>query len=132
MDIVKIKKLVIQIIKFSVVGIIATLIDIIGLYILKEFFIGNVLLAAGISYCVSLMVNYLLSMRFVFEGRDDKKAKEFAVFVILSLVGLGLNQLIMWLGSEKLGIYYMAVKLFATLIVLLYNFITRKIFIEKH
>ena len=57
------------------------------------------------------------------------------VFVILSLIGLGLNQLIMWGGVAWLKQYmdraYMIVKIFATGVVMVYNFISRKMFIEK-
>ena len=53
------------------------------------------------------------------------------MFIILSIIGLGLNQLIMYLGVDLLHIYYMFCKVLATIIVMIYNFITRKIFIEK-
>ena len=38
----------------------------------------------------------------------------------------------MYLTVEKLGIYYMISKIFATGIVMVWNFITRKIFIENY
>ena len=53
------------------------------------------------------------------------------VFIILSIVGLGINQLIMWICVDKLGIFYMISKIGATAIVMVYNFITRKIFLEN-
>ena len=67
--------------------------------------------------------------------KNANKGKQFVVFVILSLIGLGINQLIMWAGVAWLGQYmdraYMVVKIFATGVVMVYNFISRKIFIEK-
>lgn len=125
-------KLIIQFIKFSAVGVAATLVDITGLFLLKEVAGMGVLLSSGISFSFSVVVNYLLSMRFVFEGKDKNKGREFVVFVILSGIGLGLNQFIMWAGSSFTCLYYMWVKVIATIIVLLYNFISRKIFIEKN
>ena len=125
-------KLIIQFIKFSAVGVAATLVDITGLFLLKEVAGMGVLLSSGISFSFSVVVNYLLSMRFVFEGKDKNKGREFVVFVILSGIGLGLNQFIMWAGSNFTCLYYMWVKVIATIIVLLYNFISRKIFIEKN
>lgn len=56
--------------------------------------------------------------------------KEFIIFVILSMVGLLINQIIMWFTVEKASIYYMLGKIIATAIVMVYNFITRKIFLE--
>ena len=47
-------------------------------------------------------------------------------------MGLGINEILIYLGTKKLGIDVMIVKLFATAIVMVYNFITRKLIIEKH
>ena len=81
-------------------------------------------------------MNYILSVTIVFDAdKDANKAAQFLVFVILSLIGLGINQLIMKMGISWLEQYmnraYMVVKIFATGVVMVYNFITRKIFIEK-
>ena len=70
-------------------------------------------------------------MLFVFKSGEKNKAKEFSVFVILSLGGLGLNQAIMWLGTTVFSAYYLLVKLVAEVFVPIYNFITRKVFLEK-
>ena len=53
------------------------------------------------------------------------------IFVILSVIGLGINEACMWFTVETLGIHYMLSKVGATAVVMVYNFISRKIFIEK-
>ena len=53
------------------------------------------------------------------------------MFVLLSIVGLGVNELCMWLGTDLMGIHYMITKIGATAIVMDYNFVTRKMLIEK-
>ena len=73
----------------------------------------------------------------------DRKA-EFVVFVILSLVGLLINELIIWFCIDVVymqiadvlswitpGLATAGAKIIATGIVMVYNFITRKIFLEK-
>ena len=125
------KKLIIQLIKFSIVGVIATLIDLAVLMILKEFMKVDVLVASAVAFSVSVIANYILSMLFVFKSRGNSKVKEFLVFVILSIGGLLLNQFIMWIGTEIMTAYYLWVKAFALVFVPIYNFITRKIFLEK-
>ena len=125
------KKLIIQLIKFGVVGVIATLIDLAVLMLLKEFMHVDVLVASAVAFSVSVIANYILSMLFVFESRGNSKVKEFLVFVILSIGGLLLNQFIMWIGTEIMTAYYLWVKAFALVFVPIYNFITRKIFLEK-
>ena len=125
------KKLIIQLIKFGIVGVIATLIDLAVLMLLKEFMHVDVLAASAVAFSVSVIANYILSMLFVFKSRGNSKVKEFLVFVILSIGGLLLNQFIMWLGTEIMTAYYLWVKAFALVFVPIYNFITRKIFLEK-
>ena len=46
-------------------------------------------------------------------------------------MGLGLTELIMWFGEDILKISYLIVKIVATVIVMIFNFVTRKIFLEK-
>ena len=125
------KKLIIQLIKFGIVGVIATLIDLAVLMLLKEFMHVDVLVASAVAFSVSVIANYILSMLFVFESRGNSKVKEFLVFVILSIGGLLLNQFIMWIGTEIMTAYYLWVKAFALVFVPIYNFVTRKIFLEK-
>lgn len=123
--------MILQLIKFGIVGVIAAIVDVGVLVALKELLHADVLLASAISFSVSVTVNYLLSMSFVFKSRNQSKLKEFIIFVILSIGGLGLNQLILWIGVEFTTIHYLVIKFLAMVIVPIYNFITRKIFLES-
>ena len=127
----KLKQLIIQLVKFGFVGVIAAAIDVGVLVLFTEAFGADVLISSGISFCVSVIANYILSMKFVFKSKGQSKLKEFTVFVLLSVGGLCINQFIMWLGTEKFSFYYLAVKFAAMVIVPIYNFITRKVFLEK-
>lgn len=126
------KKLFIQLIKFGIVGVIATLIDLGVLMLLTELLNVDVLISSAVSFTVSVVANYILSMLFVFKSGNNSKVKEFIVFVLLSIGGLLINQLIMWIGTEFMSVYYLWVKAFATVFVPIYNFVTRKIFLEKN
>lgn len=123
--------MILQLIKFGVVGVIAAFVDVGVLVILKELLCIDVLLASAVSFCVSVIVNYILSMTFVFKSKKQNKLKEFIIFVLLSTGGLCLNQLILWIGVKFTAIYYLIVKFFAMIIVPIYNFVTRKIFLES-
>ena len=125
------KKLIIQLIKFGIVGVVATVIDFAVLMFLKEMIKIDVLVASAASFSVSVIANYVLSMLFVFKSKTKSKIKEFAVFVFLSIGGLILNQLVMWIGTQMLELYYLGVKVFACIFVPIYNFVTRKIFLEN-
>ena len=126
------RKLIEQLVKFGIVGVLATLIDFGVMIALKEVAGLTPVVASTISFCVSLVFNYAASMRFVFVRRDDMgRAREFTIFVVLSLVGLGINALLMWLGTEVATFDYRLVKVFATAVVMLWNFVTRKVFLER-
>lgn len=126
------KKLIAQVLKFGVVGGTAFLIDYSIMIALTEFFGINYLISSGISFVVSVIYNYILSMHWVFDvDKDGDKKKEFIVFILLSVIGLGLNQLLMWVFVSRVHVFYMLAKIFVTAIVMIYNFVTRKIFLEK-
>ncbi len=125
------KGLLMQIMRFAVVGVIAAIVDVGVLILLKECAGIGVLVSSALSFSASVVVNYILSMTFVFEGGKQTRVKEFVIFVLLSIGGLGINQFIMWLGAEVMSLYYLGVKIFAMIFVPVYNFITRKIFLEN-
>lgn len=127
----KLENLFIQIFKFGIVGVIATIIDFAFLYIFKEFLHLNVVLSNTLSFCISVVYNYLASVKWVFDVNENKDPKKnFVIFIIFSVIGLLLNDLIMWITTDKFEIYYMISKIIATFIVMIFNFITRKLFLE--
>lgn len=126
------KKLMQQLVKFGFVGATAFVIDYGVMVLLTEAVGINYLISNGISVTLSIIYNYVLSVKWVFDvGEDRNKTQEFVIFIVLSVIGVGLNQLLMWIMVEKISIYYMIAKVIATAIVMVYNFISRKIFLEK-
>lgn len=125
------KKLLAQIIKFGLVGFLCFFIDYGIMVFLTEVAGVHYLLSSGISFTVSVIVNYVLSLTYVFETEKGNKIKEFIIFVVLSVIGLGINQVLMWFCVDILGIFYMISKIGATAVVMVYNFITRKMILEK-
>ncbi len=125
------KKLFLQIFKFLFVGGLAFIIDYVTLIICKEVFNLSVLVSAGIAFVVSVIFNYILSIKWVFDvDKNKNKQKNFLIFIIFSIIGLILTELIMWVGTDVFKINYLVIKIIATAIVMVFNFITRKIFLE--
>lgn len=125
------KKLLAQFMKFGVVGVIAFVIDYGLLALLTELFGINYLVSATISFTASVVFNYVASMRYVFTHKEGmSRRREFVIFVVLSVIGLLINNGCMWAGVELLGVHYLLTKIVATAIVVIWNFVTRKIFLD--
>ena len=125
------RKLIEQIMKFGVVGVIAFVIDFGVMVFLTEVFGIDPVISATISFIISVVFNYAASMRYVFSHREGmSRTREFIIFVVLSAIGLGINDLLIWAGTDLASFDYRLVKIFATAVVMVWNFVTRKIFLE--
>ena len=124
------KKLFIQIFKFGIVGGVAFLIDFVFLYLFREFCHFPVLVSnTFIIFVFLLFNNYTASVRWVFDVNKEKDAKkQFVIFIIFSVIGLLINDLIMWVSVDFLHVYYLLAKIVATAVVMVFNFVTRKMF----
>lgn len=137
-------KLMQQIFKFGIVGGVCFVIDM-GVTMGLKLIGVHYLVAGFFGFVVSVVFNYILSFKFVFERKEDMdRRKEFVIFVVLSAGGLLINEIILyicmdvvyenwnWLNqtiSENLATA--GAKIAATGVVMFYNFITRKKFLEK-
>lgn len=125
-------KLFKQIFKFVIVGGLSFVLDFILYYIFTRFIHIPEMLAQVMSFSISVVFNYLLSMKFVFVAKDNlKKHHEFMIFVTLSILGAGLNWLLFYVMVYLMSIHDLITKIIVAGVVMVFNFITRKIFIEK-
>ncbi len=126
------KDLMVQIFKFIIVGGIATLIDWIIYFICCRFIHIEPMISNVIAFTISVIYNYWASCKYVFNVTNkDSKLHQFIVFIVLAVIGLGITELILFILYHKVGWNYMLVKILATAIVMVFNFITRKIYLEK-
>lgn len=126
------EKLFKQIFKFVIVGGLSFVLDFILYYIFTRFMHLPEMLSQVMSFSLSLIFNYILSMKFVFEAKDNlKKHHEFMIFATLSVMGAGLNWLLFYIMFYQMGIDDLITKIVVAGVVMVFNFVTRKIFIEK-
>ena len=129
-----VKALVEQFLKFGIVGVLATLIDYLALYLFSELVGVYYLWAKVLAFVVATVFNYWASMRYVFQAKSelkDERAQSFVLFLITCLAGLALSLLIMWLVVDVLGIKrVLLANLIATPFVMVFNFVTRKLLLE--
>ena len=113
--------------RYFVVGGIATVVDV-GLFMLFAQGLGYPYLrVAAATFVVATLVNYVLSVRFVFvSGLKFTRRWEIAMVFAVSAVGLGLNQAILWACVELGGLPLLFSKLAATAVVFCWNYLGRR------
>jgi len=117
----------IQLFRYTIVGGIAFLGDFATLFCITEFLNVYYLVSAGIAFLVGLSINYSLSIKWVFSERKlNSSFLEFIIFMSIGLAGLILNEVFMWILTDKLGFYYLVSKIGTTAIVYLWNFTVRR------
>ncbi|MDR3609716.1 MAG: GtrA family protein [Ignavibacteriaceae bacterium] len=124
----KTNNIFIQLFRYTFVGGIAFLFDFGSLYLLTEKLHVYYLISAAGAFLAGLLVNYYLSIVWVFENRSNKsKQMEFIIFALIGIIALGFNEFFIWFFTEKIRIYYLYSKLISTIIVYLWNFFIRKL-----
>lgn len=119
---------IIQFFRYLFVGGIAAVVNIGMLYVFTDIININYIISNVLSFILGLFVNYLLSKKFVFQGETNiSKTKEFVIYAIIGVLGLGIDTLLVWLFTDICGFYYMISKLISTLLVFIWNFGARKV-----
>ncbi|WP_454933279.1 GtrA family protein [Actinomyces oris] len=127
----KLRPLLAQFGRFLVVGGISFSVDF-GLFTVLYGLGVPHLIASATSFSASVVLNYILSRRYVFEAQENVSVlKEFTLYVLLNVVALGLNTLILYVCADLVGMSPFLGKILATAIVLIYNFISRKALLER-
>lgn len=118
----------IQFFRYIFVGGIAFIVDFGSLFIFTDIFGVYYLISAAIAFILGLITNYLLSINWVFNRRTlDNRTFEFGLFTIIGIVGLALNEFIIWFLTAEIGFYYLMSKILAAIIILFWNFFARKL-----
>lgn len=125
-------KLLNQILRHALLGGSAFLIDLALLCLLVEVVGMGVFASNAISFTLSTIYNYFVSTRWVFMvGEGHSRGRDMLVFTALSAIGLAMSQFFMWVFVDLVQIHYVPSKIIATFLVTIYNFISRKVFLEK-
>ena len=154
------KQLFWEIIRFLIVGGTATLVDYAVFYLFRQWIlparlidsgawnITSLVIATAFGFCIGLLVNWILSVRFVVRAvrneEEVRSKKSLMIFTVIGLIGLGITEV----GVALLVLIFPEITLFGvtkfllpweewlakaimTCIVLVFNYVARKYFIFK-
>ena len=122
-----------QLFRYLFVGGIATVVDWGVLFGLTELFGLHEMISAVFGFVAGLVTNYLLSKLLVFSANEAKTngVLEFLGYALIGVIGLGITELILFLFTNCLSLYYMLSKAIATVVVLIWNYLARKYLLYK-
>lgn len=125
-------KIFLQLWRFGVTGGIAFVIDFFLLIVLTELLSINYLLSATLSFISAVIFNYILSVYWVYDVKQERKGSFLvtALFFSLALIGLCINNIILFIGVEYFNIHYTIIKSFSAFTVMIFNFTSRKFLLE--
>lgn len=109
----------------------ATVIDISLLFILTEFANLYYMLSAGIAYFAGMITNFVLNKFLNFETAEKNYTKQFSKFFVIAIIGLGLNQLIIYFLVETFDLWYMIARLISLFVVFSWSYLGNKYFTFK-
>lgn len=133
-----------EVIRFVITGGVCFLIELVALILLRDKAGLDTLVAVPIAFLVSVIVNYLMCVRWVFDGAGEQGNVQRVGFLVTSVAGLLLNELLMWLfrmafGEDTVVVWvfsfavtmYMVNKTIATFIVMVWNYFTKRWILKK-
>lgn len=116
-----------QLFRYLFVGGFAFAVDFAVFAFLTEGIGMHYLLSNVFAFGAGLLANYLVSVRWVFALRSiESRQREFMLFALIGLLGLGFNQALLWVLTDVAGVYVLTAKVTATAAVFLWNFTARR------
>jgi putative flippase GtrA len=116
-----------QLVRYGLVSAVALAVDWGLMVALTEKLHLHYLVSAAAGFAAGVAVAYTLSILFVFgERRVSDPRAEFALFLLIGLVGLAANQALLHLAVEGAGLHYALAKAPVAAAVFLLNFALRK------
>ena len=112
----------VKFLKFGIVGFSGVFVDFGVTYACKEWLKIQKYIANSIGFTVAASSNYFFNRIWTFRSQNPDVAIEYTRFFIISLVGLGIANLIVWLMHGKLKQNFYLSKLFAIGMVTIWNF----------
>jgi putative flippase GtrA len=117
------KTFLLKFLKFGLVGFSGVFVDFGITYLTKEKLHVPKYLANAIGFTTAATTNYILNRIWTFESSNPEIGWEYTQFLTISLIGLGINTLILWLLVSRFKMNFYLAKIFAIAVVTIWNFL---------
>lgn len=118
----------IQLFRYIFVGGTAFIVDFFFLYFFSDICGIYYLISAIFSFIISVLVNYIMSTKWVFnQDNIENKVLEFNLFILISTIGLVFTEILLYFFTDICGLYYLISKIISAIIVLFWNFLARRV-----
>ena len=114
--------MIIKLFKFITVGFSGLIIDFFITFYLKEKLKINKFAANSLGFSAAATSNYILNRIWTFNSNNPEILHEFSLFFIISIIGLIINNYILWLIINKSQLNFYISKLIAIIITTIWNF----------
>jgi putative flippase GtrA len=120
---------IIKFLQFGLVGLSGFVIDFALTWLCKEKLKWNKFVANSIGFTVAVVNNFYWNKKWTFASSDQTIwTSQFIKFVVFSLIGLLINNLLLHLFNDKLHVRFYVAKFFAIVCVFVWNFGTNYFF----
>ena len=113
--------MIFKFLKFGIVGLFGMVIDFSITILLKEKLKVHRYISSSAGFTVAASSNYLFNRIWTFSSNNPKVFEEYSTFIIISLIGLAINNLFLYLFEKRLKFY--VAKLFAIGVTIIWNFL---------
>lgn len=128
----KTDNLLVQLFRYFVVSGLSLVIDFITLFVFTDVLLIHYLVSSVLSYSLGLIINYYISVNWVFGTRKfSDRRKEFTIFVIIGIAGLGVNTGVMWICTSLLSLYYLAARIISAAIGYTWKYAARRLILFR-
>jgi putative flippase GtrA len=122
------KEFVLKFLKFGVVGFSGVFVNFGVTWLFKEIFKLNKYVSNILGFVVAATTNYLLNRWWTFQSNNPEVGVEYAKYFLISIIGLGIDTLTVYLLNGKLKWNFYLSKVFAIGAATLWNFFGNLLF----
>ena len=126
--ILQLMELILKLIKFGIVGFSGVIIDFGITYLGKEKLKIQKFIANALGFITAATSNYIFNRIWTFQSTNPEVVIEFTKFLFVSIIGLGINSLVLWVLNTKFNLNFYFSKLLAIIVTTFWNFVANYLY----